>query len=86
MAKFYGTLQGNRGEATRCGTDRIDVSAQSWDGSVIVSLWYNDNDKLCVRIKTSECSSSYGDKTIFSGTFEELNNAKIIIKKNKKEK
>lgn len=83
MAKFYGTLQGNRGEATRCGTDRIDVSAQSWDGSVIVSLWYKEDD-LMVRIETSKRSTCYGDKTLYSGKFEDLLKAEIKIKKVKK--
>lgn len=32
MAHFYGRLQGNRGEATRCGSkdSGIDATAESW--------------------------------------------------------
>ena len=84
MAKFYGTLQGNRGEATRCGSDRIDVSAQSYDGSVMVSLWYNEDD-LMVKIKmASNASTNCFGETLYSGKFEDLLKAEIKIKKVKK--
>ena len=70
MSKFYGSVQGNRGAATRGGYDRITSSAQSWNGSVITELTYDD-DKLMVRIGTDSGSSSYGS-TIFYGTFDEF--------------
>lgn len=38
MSRTYGRLQGNRGMATRCGTDRIFTSAETWKGSVHVYL------------------------------------------------
>lgn len=45
MAHFYGGLQGNRGEANRCGTKQsgISVWAQSWRARVEVEL-YSRND------------------------------------------
>lgn len=70
MAKFYGSVQGDKGVATRCGHSRIKTSAQSYDGSVIVEMNYND-DKLMVCVSASSISSSYGD-TLFYGTFEEF--------------
>ena len=40
MAHFYGTLQGNRGRASRLGSkdSGLDVTAASWEGSVRVYL------------------------------------------------
>jgi hypothetical protein len=72
MAKFYGTLVGNRGEATRLGHSRIKVSAQSYDGSVITELTYNSEGKLMVDVKVSEDSTSCYGRGLFYGTFEEF--------------
>lgn len=53
MAHFYGTLQGNRGEATRCGTKQsgIETYAASWDGAVRTHLYQDDagRDFACVE-------------------------------------
>lgn len=70
MAKFYGRVQGNRGEATRCGNDRIKASVQSWDGSAILQMSY-ENDCLMVEVSVAEGSSAYGQR-IFYGTFVEF--------------
>ena len=72
MSKFYGSVVGNRGEATRGGSSRIKASAQSYNGSVITELTYND-DTLMVRISTDKGSSSLGS-LIFYGTFDEFVN------------
>ena len=72
MAKFYGTLVGNRGEATRLGHSRIKVSAQSWDGSLITELTYNNEGKLMVSLKASEESTSCYGRELFYGTFEDF--------------
>ena len=72
MAKFYGTIQGARGPATRLGHKSIKAAAQSYDGSVITELSY-DEDKLMVRVSTSKDSTTYGS-TIFYGTFDEFVN------------
>lgn len=74
MAKTYCTCVGMRGEATRRGgNDGVRVSAQSWDGSIIVSNRY-DGDQLMVRVGTNEGSSCYIDwkSPDFRGTFEEF--------------
>lgn len=41
MAQFYGTLQGNRGQATRMGTKSsgIESFTASWHGAVRVYLY-----------------------------------------------
>ena len=72
MAKFYGSIQGNRGAATRGGSaaSGIKSSCQSYDGSVITYMSYDGIDNLVVTIEVSDGSSSYG-RRIFCGTFEE---------------
>ena len=44
MAHFYGSIQGNRGEATRCGSKNSGYTtrAVSWEGTVLVNLFYNE--------------------------------------------
>ena len=73
MSKFYGMIQGNRGVATRGGSKNSGymASCQSYDGSVITRMWYDDNDKLVVSLEVSDGSHSFGD-TIFRGSIEEL--------------
>lgn len=72
MSTFYGSIQGNRGAATRTGSrcSGIESSVQSWNGSVITSLSYDQEDRLMVTVRVSEGSSSYG-RTVFHGTFDE---------------
>lgn len=76
MSLFYGTLEGSRGPATRCGTRNsgIKASAQSYDGSVITSLRYDDNERLMVRVQLNKNSSCYGgwDMPEWNGTFDEF--------------
>ena len=53
MSHFYGTLQGNRGCATRCGTKAsgITVQAAGWDGAVETNVWYDEkNDRNMVEV------------------------------------
>ena len=71
MAKFYGQVNGGRGTATRVGHRNIRTAAQSYDGSVITELTYNDEGKLMVDVCTDDYSTSYG-RRIFYGTFEEF--------------
>lgn len=77
MSKFYGMVQGNRGCATRGGSlnSGFRSSCQSYDGSIIVSMDYaQDNKTLMCRVGTSNrssCSSDWNNNE-FSGTFEEF--------------
>lgn len=73
MAKFHGTLQGNRGEATRTGTSEIHVSAQSYDGSIGVRLYYNKQKELMVDLRAEkDTSTAYPYNTIFRGKFDDF--------------
>ena len=73
MAKTYVTCSGMRGERTaRGGRDGVRASVQSYDGSVVVSNWY-DGDQLKVRVGTNDGSSFYSDCSLdFVGTFDEF--------------
>ena len=72
MARFYGQVEGMAStRATRRGGADIKVSAQSWNGSVITKLKYNNDGVLIVEIETSTWSDFDGE-TIFKGTLEEL--------------
>lgn len=73
MAKYYGTVQGNRGAATRIGSSSsgITASAQSWNGSLITYVHDGDGDEPIFDIEISNGSSAYGSR-VFSGTLGEL--------------
>ena len=73
MSKFYGTVVGSsRTEATRRGFDGIKVSAQSWDGSLITRMRYDQGGRLMVQLDKSNESTSCWGRTIFWGTLDEL--------------
>lgn len=53
MSHFYGTLQGHRGKATRCGSKAsgIETVAASWDGAIEVHVWHDkETGKDCFTI------------------------------------
>lgn len=87
MARFYGTVDGNlaKTNATRRGSDYIKASAQSWHGSVITQLNYDNEGMLIVKIGLTDDSSSYGSGD-FYGTFEELKQCFAEWKEIRKEK
>lgn len=72
MAKFYGSIQGNRGAATRMGHQSIKASVQSYDGSVITELSYNDEGQLLVDVSVAKDESSTYGQRVFLGTVEEF--------------
>lgn len=87
MSKFYGMVRGNRGCATRGGSANsgFKSTAQSFDGSVITCLDYDQNNNLKVRIELAEGSTTYGD-VAFSGTFKEFKEALTLLKEIKEGK
>ena len=48
MAHFYGSIQGNRGEATRLGTTNSGMVAiaASWDGCIKTYTWYDEENDV----------------------------------------
>lgn len=72
MSKFYGQVEGMaQTVASRRGSKYIKTSAQSWDGSVITRLHYDDDGELYVSIDIDDGSSFYG-QCYFYGTLEQL--------------
>lgn len=53
MSHFYGTMQGSRGEATRCGTKTsgLTVTAASWKGAIKTVLFVDDKGRDCFRVE-----------------------------------
>lgn len=74
MAKFYGTIQGNRGKATKTGSraSGFRASCQSWDGSIIVTVREDKDGETRLNISFSEYSESYGGRTIIDASVDEL--------------
>ena len=74
MSALYGSLQGCRGEATRCGSkdSGIRASVQSWNGSLVSYMDLDENGKPIITLKTSNDSSCTGSETIFRGSLEDL--------------
>ena len=78
MATFYGQVDGmSSTSASRRGSANsgLKTSAQSWQGSVIVNLRLDENDKLKIRIDLANDSRSCMADTYFFGTMEELKDA-----------
>ena len=73
MSTFYGTLTGNKGTATRCGSkdSGIRASVQSWNGSVMTALSFRGDD-LMVQVSWSEDSRATMGHHLFYGTLEEF--------------
>lgn len=76
MSTFYGLVEGNRSAATRGGSKASGFrsSCQSWDGSVVTYMHYNDENQLIVRVGTNDGSSCCTDwnSPDFVGTFDEF--------------
>lgn len=43
MSHFYGTLQGGRGRASRCGTKKsgMETICASWKGAIMCRAWHD---------------------------------------------
>jgi len=75
MSKFYGQVEGQASTvASRRGSANsgLKVSAQSWEGSVIVRLWENNEGETMVEIEKAEGSTSWCGDTLFWGKLKDL--------------
>jgi hypothetical protein len=76
MARFYGSLQGRRGEATRLGDSKsgIEVEACSWKGKVHTFIGKRDTDDADVITIHADTHHGSDNPTgrLFHGTFDEL--------------
>jgi hypothetical protein len=68
MSHFYGTIQGTRGEATRCGDSRsgLITQAASWKGAIEVRL-FNLNGEDYYEVTQIPWMGSGISKRIASG-------------------
>jgi hypothetical protein len=68
MAHFYGTVLGNRGVVSRCGSKSSGISAQvaGWTGSVRVDLYHKDGQD-CVRISKLPWRGRGSSQIIYEG-------------------
>ena len=86
MSKFFGEKRGytkngtSRTIASRTGSEGIRSSVQNRNGSIQCELSYNSDNKLNVRLECSEGSRFYGSKTLFDGSFEDLQKAFDLLK------
>ncbi|AYB70601.1 hypothetical protein SEA_SERENDIPITOUS_60 [Mycobacterium phage Serendipitous] len=70
MAQFRGTVQGNRGEASRLGSKNsgLDVSASGWNVGCKVTVRHEDGRDV-VRVWRTTGSNGYGHSTKLIASF-----------------
>ena len=86
MSRFYGDLQGNRGQATRCGHKSIQTHVSGWGLGVLTYVQpdneNNNEDKVIVSITGGsnhphpevifECKRNETGKLVFKASHEFL--------------
>lgn len=72
MSKLYGTIVGQaKTKATRRGSSEIRASVQSWNGSIIMEMYYDDDDVLSLRVEKADGSKIKGE-CIWNGSFDKF--------------
>lgn len=71
MAHFYGTVQGNRGAASRCGSKNsgMTVTANGWDVGAVIEIDHI-NGRDVVKVYKTSGSNGYGGRQLVA-EFEE---------------
>ena len=71
MSQFYGKLQGNRGEATRCGTAKSGVvtHAASWKGAIRTVVYVDDQGRDAYRVEMIQWQGAGEYRVIEQGVF-----------------
>ena len=69
MAHFYGTLQGNRGEATRAGSKMSGMTTvcASWSGAVQCQAFVNDDGEDWVVVEKVNWCGVGERKVLYDG-------------------
>lgn len=67
MSHFYGTIQGARGEASRCGSkgSGIRTNAAGWGGCIQTSV-YEEDDRDMYRVFLTPWQSSGGSSVMLA--------------------
>lgn len=82
MAYFYGTTQGHRTPATRCGTkdSRLKSTANSWTIGGEVAIYYDSSiDADIVQLYVT--NGSNGGRTLVA-SFAEVNGKRSLLEHN----
>lgn len=70
MSHFYGILQGNRGEATRCGSkdSGMETYCASWDGAVRCMAYVDEETgQDFVRVELTQWQGRGTYKVLYNG-------------------
>jgi hypothetical protein len=78
MARFFGTVQGGRGKATRLGHKEMYVTAQSYSGSVIVAM-FTENGEDYVSIGLGNGSTGGSNFSLYSGPVKNLFDDQVTL-------
>ncbi len=67
MSHFYGTLQGSRGTATRCGTKNsgLQTNAAGWRGAIQVTI-FEDNGVDRFKVSLVPWQNSGGQSVVLA--------------------
>jgi hypothetical protein len=76
MSHFYGILQGNRGEATRCGhkSSGLHTVAAAWSGAVQVDLLVNADGEDIAHVYLRTWHGNGVNQTLYMGPVGEFDN------------
>ena len=68
MAHFYGTIEGNRGQATRCGSKSSGMTsyAASWAGAVRTVAYEKDGVDMA-RVELTTWKGAGGYRLLYDG-------------------
>ena len=73
MSHFYGTLNGNRGEATRCGSkgSGLTTYCASWSGAVVCHAWHDEQTGTdMVRVELAPWRGVGVHRQLYSGPID----------------
>ena len=73
MSHFYGTVRGNRGEASRGGSKDSGMTTHcaSWKGAIRCQAYVNEQGQDCVRISKEFWRGRGENKVIYDGLIGE---------------
>ena len=81
MARFYGTVQGARGEATRLGhaNTGLYVTAQSYSGDIVVELYAVGDNDYCRITARNHVGKAYQHTALYDGPITTLLDNNITL-------
>lgn len=72
MAAFRGTIQGERGEASRLGHKGISAAVQSWQGAIETRLFHGGGNQIMAAIELVPHHGAGVRRTLFCGPLADL--------------